>query len=176
MALGAVKREDKRVADGLNWRRVALTVIACEAAGAASAVGIGGETRRWLPELDQPPFQPPGWLFGPVWSVLYGLMGLSRALVADAADRPGARRARRLFWVQLGLNLVWPQLFFRRHRIGWAALDSAALAVAVAAYTRACYPLRRNAGGLLLPYLVWVSFAAVLNAELWRRNRRALPT
>jgi len=146
-------------------------VTACELVGAAGAVVTVPAVRSWLPSLDRPRFQPPDAVFGPVWTLLYALMGISWARVRGAPQGGERRSAERWLAIQLVLNGLWSFLFFGRRRIPLALVDSAVLVIAVALALRAVWRVSTWAGLLLLPYLAWVLFATVLNASLWRRNR-----
>jgi len=138
------------------------------ASGAVTRDAIGG----WYATLAKPSFQPPSWVFGPVWSVLYVLMGVALFLVWRA-DRHGRDRAVALWATQLALNAAWSLIFFGRRAIGPALAEILVLWVAVAATVVAFHRQDRTAGRLLVPYLGWVSFATLLNASIWRLNERA---
>ena len=109
------------------------------------------------------------WLFGPVWTLLYALIGVAAWLVARRAG-PGRGRALGLWGVQLGMNAAWTPIFFGLRSPGLALVEIAAMWIAIAATAMAFFARRTAAGALLLPYLAWVSFALVLNLEIWRRN------
>ncbi|MYW35129.1 TspO/MBR family protein, partial [Streptomyces sp. SID2119] len=119
--------------------------------------------------LDRPAWAPPGWLFGPVWTVLYGMIAVAGWLVTR---RPGpVRRPALVAWgVQLALNALWTPLFFAAEQYGPAFLDIALLLAAVAATALLCARVDRRAGRLLAPYLLWVGYAAALNLALWLNN------
>jgi benzodiazapine receptor len=134
---------------------------------AAAAIGANFAPGTWYAALAKPPWNPPNWIFGPVWTTLYLLMGVAAWLVWRAH---GPVWALGLFVAQLLLNAAWSWLFFGRHRPDLALLDIAALWLAIAATVVAFWRVRPLAGALLLPYLAWVSFAVLLNAEIWRRN------
>lgn len=120
--------------------------------------------------LRQPSWAPPGAAFGPVWTVLYLLMGLAAWLVSRRGGS-AERGALRLWGVQLALNAAWTPLFFGANARGAALVDIVAMWVAIAATTAAFFARRTAAGALMLPYLAWVTFATALNFEVWRRNR-----
>ena len=123
--------------------------------------------REWYAALAKPPWTPPGWVFGPVWTVLYPLM----AVAGWTVWREGRSRiAVLLFLLQLALNAAWPWLFFGRHRPDWAFFDIVALTIVLAATIVAFYRVRRRAALLLVPYLAWVVFAGALNFAVWRLN------
>lgn len=157
-------------------------------AGMASLIGAVGltaaagarTTRRhgtltvWYNTLKKPAFQPPKWLFGPVWTVLYGLMAASAYRVFRAPDSPQRTLALALWGGQLALNGAWTELFFGRHNPRASLVDSVALVGAVGAYIYAAQKVDKVAAGLVAPYLAWVSFAALLNEEIVRLNRKGL--
>ena len=128
-------------------------------------VSLGG----WYPALVKPSWNPPSWLFGPVWTVLYAMMAVAGWLVWRRGG-PGARTALQLFAVQLALNVGWSAVFFGLQMPGLAFAEILALWVAIAATLRTSWRVSRPAGILLVPYLLWVSFAAVLNFAIWRLN------
>jgi len=124
----------------------------------------------WYAKLAQPPLTPPGWLFAPVWTVLYALMGVAAWLVWQQAGWRAARRPLAFFVLQLALNGLWSYLFFGLQKPGWAFFDIIALWLAVLATIFAFRRYHRTAGHLLLPYLLWLSFAVYLNLAFWLLN------
>ena len=129
----------------------------------------------WYVSLVKPSWNPPNAIFGPVWSVLYVLMGVAAWLVWKKAGFSGAGIALILFVVQLALNALWSYLFFGLHRPDMAFIDIVALWVAIVAVAALFWRVDRLAGGLLVPYAAWVTFASYLNFVLWRLNREFLP-
>lgn len=159
-------------ATALRELRGSLGAIAlCEAVGGIGGLAGSAGIRDWLPQLDRPAYQPPDWVFGPVWTILYALMGVSLRLTWRGPRSPDRDRATRLFAVQLGLNALWTFVFFGLRSPAGGLVDAAALLVAVALTVRAMWPVSRVAALLLVPYLAWVAFATVLTAGIWRRNR-----
>jgi len=151
-------------------------VVACGvslAAGVAGSLAVGGQGfTSWYATIQKPGFTPPGWVFGPVWTVLYLLMGVAAFLVWQRGL--GSRIVRiALVWflVQLALNAAWSPVFFGLHRIEPALVVIVLLWVAIVITMYHFFRLSRPAGMLLVPYLVWVSFATVLNASIWHLNR-----
>jgi translocator protein len=120
--------------------------------------------------LEKPAFNPPSWVFGPVWTVLYAMMAVAAWLVWREAGFGGATAALSLFFVQLALNLAWSGIFFGLRQPGWALVEIAVLWAAILATMILFFRHSTLAGWLLVPYLLWVSFASVLNAALWRLN------
>jgi tryptophan-rich sensory protein len=140
--------------------------------GALSGIATSSSVRDWYPGLTKPPFNPPAWVFGPVWTALYLLMGVALYLVwREGWQRPEVRAAMGLFLAQLALNGLWSVLFFGLQAPGLALIDIAVLWALIALTVVASWRVVPLAGGLLLPYLAWVSFAAVLNASIWWLNR-----
>lgn len=147
---------------------VALPLAVGGLAGALTAAAIP----TWYAGLAKPPFNPPDWVFGPVWTALYVLMGIASFLVWRAGwERREVREALGLYAAQLVLNGLWSLLFFGAHSPAWALLDIAALVALVVATTIRFAAIRAPAGWLLVPYLAWIAFATVLNASIWWLNR-----
>lgn len=139
---------------------------------AAAWMGSRHMPGEWYASLAKPSWNPPNWIFAPVWSVLYVLMGVAAWLVWRRAGFSGAGTALGLFAVQLMLNALWSYLFFGLHRIDLALLDIVILWAAILAVTVLFWRVHKWAGGLMLPYIAWVSFASLLNVVLWRLNVR----
>lgn len=149
-----------------------LCVGVCFAVAAIGAAFTGPNVPGWYANLDKPSWTPPSWVFGPVWSVLYLLMGISAWQVWRRAGRlRAAIFPLTLFGVQLLLNAAWSGLFFRLRSPGAALVDIVLLWCAVLATVVAFWRRSAVAGGLLLPYLLWLSFAVVLNLAIWILNR-----
>lgn len=125
---------------------------------------------QWYADLAQPALTPPGWVFGPVWTMLYLMMGVAAWLVWRRYGLHGAAWPLGLFLVQLVLNACWSYLFFGRQNPGLAFLDILALWLAILATLIAFWRYHRPAGQLLLPYLLWVTFAVYLNLQFWLLN------
>ena len=159
--------------NAIRLPKLIAMVLVCEAAGGLGAIATSKSVSTWYPTLEKPSFNPPDWIFGPVWTTLYALMGVALYRVSEAQEgEPGVvRMAQVLFGLQLGLNTLWSFLFFGRRSPLAALIEIVALWIAILATTLAFWRISRGAALLLLPYLAWVSFAAVLNFELWRRNR-----
>lgn len=119
----------------------------------------------WYATLSKPFFSPPNWIFGPVWTILYILMGVSLYLVWLKKKVPT------VFWVQLILNAVWSIIFFGIKNPALALVDIAAFWIAIVLTIKTFYKINKVAGNLLIPYLLWVSFAAFLNYNIWILNK-----
>ena len=140
-----------------------------------AAAGIGGavtspQIGNWYATLAKPSWNPPNWVFGPVWSVLYFCMAVAAWLVWRQKGLAGARGPLALFGVQLALNTLWSCLFFGLHSPGLAFAEILLLWAAIAATTVTFWRRSVPAGLLFVPYLAWVTFASVLNFTIWRLN------
>ncbi|HKI85449.1 MAG TPA: TspO/MBR family protein [Thermoanaerobaculia bacterium] len=140
------------------------------ALGAISSASAGGFYRQ----LVRPAWAPPGWLFGPVWTLLYLMMGIAAWLAWRHAGWAGARLALTLFLVQLAANALWSWLFFAWHQGAWASVEIVVLWLLIAATLALFWRVRPLAGALLVPYLAWVTFATFLCFAIWRRNPELL--
>ena len=135
---------------------------------AAAVIGAQVTDPAWYASLEQPDWAPPSWLFGPVWTVLYLFMSIAAWLVWKFRGFKRAPVALGLFLVQLVFNAAWSWLFFGLRRPGLAFAEIVLLWVLVLATLAAFGNVRRLAAWLLLPYLIWVTFAAMLNFSLWQ--------
>jgi tryptophan-rich sensory protein len=158
-----------------RWQDIVSLVIAVAiplAVGAVGGIATSSSVSTWFPTLAKPPWNPPNWLFGPVWTLLYILMGVALWLVwRKGLDAAGVRGALILFGVQLLFNLGWSVIFFGLRRTGWALVEIVTTWVLILATLIAFYRLRPAAGWLLAPYQLWVTFATALNASIWWLNR-----
>ena len=136
----------------------------------ASISGAVVSTRDWYAELVKPAWNPPPWVFAPVWTTLYLLIGIAAWLVWRNGGWSQQRRPLTWWVVQWALNLVWTPLFFGLHWIGAATIEIAVLWVAILMTIANFARVSRLAAALLVPYLVWVSFATALTFTLWRLN------
>jgi len=147
----------------VGWLAVAFVAAAV---GAFASIHAGS----FYAQLSRPFWAPPGWLFGPVWSALYGLMGIAAWLVWRVRGFAGARSALLLFLVQLAVNSLWSWLFFFWHQGAMAFLEVLVLWCLILATVISFWSIRRLSAVLLLPYLAWVTFAALLTFSVWRLN------
>lgn len=144
----------------------ALAAVAVAGLG-ASATDIG----PWYLALRKPSWQPPDWLFGPVWTLIYALTALAGIKAWRAApDRRTRERVLLLFAANALLNVLWSELFFHFRRPDWALMEAAAFWASIVVLIAAVWPLSRTAGWLLAPYLAWVTFATALNLAVVRLN------
>ena len=136
----------------------------------AAYVGSRFPVGEWYASLAKPPWNPPNWLFGPVWSVLYLLMAVSVWLVWRQEGIRGAILPLSVFILQLILNAAWSWLFFGLNEPLWAFIEILGLWLAIVVNIVLFWRISSTSGILLLPYLAWVTFAAFLNFTLWRLN------
>ncbi len=139
----------------------------CFAVAALGGLFLPGE---WYARLRKPAWNPPNWVFAPVWSTLYAVMAVAAWLVWRRGGWARHRRPLLLFLLQLLFNALWSPLFFGLHLAGLAFVDLLLLWLALLLTVLDFWRVRRPAGMLLLPYLAWVSFAGALNFALWRLN------
>lgn len=157
--------------DRRPWTALALAVLVCELVGASGVLVSGNGVSVWYPSLVKPAFNPPSWVFAPVWTTLFALLGVAAWLVwrTGLEQRP-VRVALSLFVGQYVLQVAWSGVFFG---LRWPAGGLAVIVVlllGIVATLWAFARVDRRAGLLLVPYLAWVSFATLLNYELWRLN------
>jgi translocator protein len=150
-----------------NVIALAAWLIACFAPAALGWLFPPGE---WYASLNKPSWNPPNWIFGPVWTALYFMMAISVWLVWKRGGFAVQGKPLALFLVQLALNAAWTPLFFGLQWPGVAFAEIVLLWLSIAATLAAFYRVNQVAAWLLVPYLIWVSFAAVLNFTLWRLN------
>jgi tryptophan-rich sensory protein len=153
------------------WMQALSAILLCEGVGLLAAWGTRTSVATWYPTLTKPFFTPPDWLFAPVWTVLYAMMGVAAVLVwwRRSEDR-ASQNALVLFGVQLLLNGAWSFAFFGARSPILGLVVILALWGAVAGTTERFFRIRAGAGWLLVPYLLWVTYAAALNLGVWLLN------
>lgn len=156
--------------------RLLISVALCQGAGLLGGWATAGSLRDWYPRLRKPWFTPPNWLFPVAWTLLFLLMGIALFLVWRlGAETPGVAPALAVFGIHLLLNVLWSFLFFALRSPGLAMGELVLFWLSIVATMAAFAPLSRPAALLLTPYLVWVTFAGVLNWRIWRLNPGGLP-
>lgn len=159
-----------------NYIQLFFAIALSQSAGLLGALFTSSSVTTWYPTLVKPALNPPSWVFGPVWTTLYILMGVAAFLVwrvyekSSGAKKRFARTALVLFVLQLALNAWWSIIFFGQQQLGFALFEVACLWLAIAATMYYFAKLSRTAAWLLAPYLAWVSFASYLNYSLWMLN------
>ncbi len=152
-----------------SFSRLVASVVLCEGVGLAGGVFTASSVSSWYPLLSKPSFNPPGWIFGPVWTALYFLMGVSLFLVWQSKKKEKVL-AFTVFGIQLCLNFLWSLLFFGLMCPGCALIDIALLFISIVLTMVLFFRISRTASLLLIPYVLWVSFASVLNYYLFVLN------
>jgi len=158
------------VTERTRWIGLAVFIVVCLGAGGLGAVATTPEIEGWYRTIEKPSWNPPDWIFGPVWTTLFVLMAIAAWLVWKPAGFKAAATPLSLFAIQLMLNVAWSWIFFGLHQPGWAFVEILVLWLTILATTVAFFRCSQLAGWLLVPYLAWVSFAAVLNFSIWRLN------
>ncbi len=153
-----------------NLFKLMGALVVCQMAGVVGAVFTVSQVKDWYPTLVKPALNPPSWVFGPVWSGLYLLMGVALYLVWESNSKD-KKWALWLFGIQLALNAIWSPVFFGAHLIGVTLVIIILMWVAIVMTISAFSKVSKPAAALLAPYIVWVSFATYLNFALWWLNK-----
>jgi tryptophan-rich sensory protein len=147
-----------------SWGKLVGAIALCEGAGIIGSLFTVSSIQNWYAFLNKPSFSPPNYLFGPVWTILYVLMGIAFYLVRKN------KFAVKLFLVHLFFNAVWSIIFFGLHDIALALVDILVMWGMIIAMILKFYPIKKTASYLLLPYIMWVTLATVLNYAVWVLN------
>lgn len=153
--------------------RILTLVVTCLVIGYFSGMGTRSAITTWYPTLVKPSFNPPNWIFAPVWSMLYIMMGVAAGLVWNRIDfeKEIVKKALVFFAIQLALNALWSYLFFGLRNPTLAGIEIVILWLMIFETYVKFSKINKIAGYLFIPYLLWVSFATVLNASIWWLNR-----
>ena len=153
-----------------RWIGFGVSVAVCFGAAALGSLATMSEINGWYSTLTKPAWNPPNYIFGPVWTTLYLMMAIAAWLTWQHSGWRTARIPLVLFAIQLALNVGWSWVFFGMHQIGPAFAEILVLWTAILATTIAFFRVQRLAGVLMIPYLAWVSFAGFLNFTIWQMN------
>lgn len=154
-----------------NYLLLAGSILVSLAAGAIGSRVTTTGPGSWYDLIEKPFFNPPGWLFGPVWTILFVLMGIALFLVLkQEAKKAEVFQAVKIFFIQLFFNILWSYFFFGLQNPRLAFLEIIALLLAIIATMIAFARVDKRAMKLLVPYLLWVLFAAFLNYTIWKLN------
>lgn len=154
-----------------NPVKLAIAIIVSQMAGIIGAVFTSSAIPVWYAGLVRPEFAPPNWVFGPVWTTLFAMMGVAAFLVwKKGLGRKDVRLALGVFGGQLVLNTLWSILFFGLQSPGAALIEIGVLWLAILATIIVFYRISKPAAWLLVPYILWVSFASFLNYSIWALN------
>lgn len=149
-----------------NFFRLAVSILGCNLAGVLGSFFTLGSIDSWYSTLSKPFFTPPGWVFGPAWITLYTLMGIAFYWVWSSGDKKSLA-AMWLFGIHLFFNAIWSIIFFGLKLPGWALADIVILWILIIWVMIRFYRISKKAGLIMIPYLLWVSFASILNFSIW---------
>jgi len=151
--------------------KLIVAVVLCQLAGIIGSIFTVSAINGWYSTIEKPLFNPPNWIFAPVWTTLFLLMGISLYLIWEKGiQKKEIKTAVSVFGLQLALNVLWSVLFFGLKNPFFAFIEIILLWVTILATTILFYRISKKAGLLLIPYLLWVTFAAFLNYSIWMLN------
>ncbi|MGV3595511.1 MAG: TspO/MBR family protein [Sediminibacterium sp.] len=153
-----------------NGIKLISSIALCVLLGSVGGLVTVNEIPNWYATLNKPSFNAPNWLFGPVWTTLYVLMGISVYLIWKQPVSKERNKALQLFILQFILNFCWSFIFFGLHATGWALIEMIALWILILLSILYFAKHSKTAAWLLVPYISWVSFALLLNAAIWKLN------
>ena len=152
--------------------KIVLVVVLCVTVGYLSGLVTRESILTWYVTLNKPSFNPPNWVFAPVWTLLYIIMGVAAGMIwTSNSEEQTTKKALGFFAIQLGLNALWSCLFFGLHNPLLALIEIILLWLMILETYNLFKKINKTAGILLLHYLAWVSFATILNASIWWLNR-----
>ncbi|MCO6147183.1 TspO/MBR family protein [Flavobacterium sp. NRK1] len=153
--------------------KIIVVTVTCVIVGAVSGLITKQSVETWYPTLIKPSFNPPNWLFAPVWSALYIMMGIAAGLVWNRMDiqKETVKKGLLYFAIQLALNALWSFIFFGLHNPMLALIEIILLWLMIYETFVLFNKVHKIAGYLFIPYILWVTFALVLNASIWWLNR-----
>jgi benzodiazapine receptor len=160
----------------MNYKRLIVSLALPQIAGLAGSFFTVSAIPSWYALLQKPVFSPPNWIFGPVWTVLYIMMGISVYLIwsayakAPADSNEKEKRALTLFWIHLFFNAIWSPIFFGLQHLFFALIVIGIIWLLIVTLMCLFWKINKVATYLLIPYLAWVSFASALNYQLWLLN------
>ena len=155
----------------LNWKHLLISILVCQFTGVLGALFTTPAIPTWYNTLVKPSFVPPNWTFSVVWMLLFLLMGIALYIVWEKGlEKAEVRKAMTVFVIQLFLNIMWSVLFFGLRSPFYGLVGIVVLWVLILVNIWLFYKISRTSGLLLVPYILWVSFAAVLNYSIWVLN------
>ena len=154
-----------------TYLKLFISIFICLIIGGLSGYFTVSEISTWYATLNKPSFNPPNWIFSPVWTTLYILMGISFWLIWKNNDNVSLKNRAMLYFVmQLIFNFFWSIIFFKFHQLGFAFIEIILMWIFILFSIISFFPISKAASYLLIPYICWVSFASVLNFSIWRLN------
>ena len=155
-----------------NWIKLTICLAIPQIVGFTSGFFTVTNVASWYKQIIKPEWNPPNWIFGPVWTALYLMMGIALYLIWKSNTSVEKKRAAIILWsVQLLLNFFWSFIFFTQHQIGWALVEIICLWLLILFTIFSFASISKTAAWLLVPYISWVSFAALLNYAIWELNK-----
>lgn len=156
-----------------KYVKITISISVCLLVAFLASFATQSSVKTWFVTIEKPFFNPPSWLFAPVWTLLYIMMGIAVGLIwsSDFKDRKMVKSAMIIFGIQLGLNALWSILFFGLRNPLLAFIEILLLWLFIFETIKAFRPIDCLASKLLYPYLAWVSFATILNASIWWLNK-----
>lgn len=153
--------------------KIIVLIVTCTAVGYFSSMATMSSVKTWFPTLAKPFFNPPSWVFAPVWSLLYVMMAVAAGLVWNRSDhqKEEVKKALIFFAIQLALNALWSILFFGLRNPFLALIEIVLLWLMIYETYLKFAKIDKISGYLFIPYVAWVSFASILNASIWWLNR-----
>lgn len=149
---------------------LAVFILICLAAGVIASMFTSTSVDSWFVALEKPVWNPPNWLFGLVWTVIYVLMAISGWLIWDIRDQPKTKRLLVIFGIQLFMNMAWSAIFFGLQQPAWAFLEIIILWILIGEYIILSWPISKLASVLFIPYWLWMGYATALNFAIWEYN------
>jgi len=153
----------------INWSLLISFIVVCNLIGAVGAIWTSSDG-SWYRGIKKPSFNPPSWVFGPVWTLLFTLMGISLYIVWTSPSSNIKLIALVLFAIQFVFNIAWSYLFFGLNKPLWSFIEILLLLVFILGTAVYFFRVNKTAGYLLIPYFLWVSFASFLNYRIWKLN------
>ena len=161
----------------MQYKKLIISLALPQLAGGLGVLFMGSSVSDWYQMLEKPFFNPPSWVFGPVWLTLYLLMGISAYLIWSSYAKASAgqeknniKNSMNIYWAHLLLNASWTPIFFGLHNIALAFFAIVALWILILILIIKFYKISKTASYLLIPYITWVTIATVLNASIWYLN------
>jgi tryptophan-rich sensory protein len=160
-----------------NWLRLVVSIILPLAVGAVAGMFTASEINGWFQTINKPTWQPPNWVFGPVWTVLYVMMGVAFYLIWNKeAPKTTKRLAMTLWIIQLVFNFLWSFIFFKKHQLDWALGEILVLWFFILLTILFFARISKLAAWLMVPYISWVTFASLLTFYIYDLNTAASPS
>lgn len=154
-----------------NWLKLIISLALPQMVGGISAYFTSTGTGSWYQTIRKPEWNPPDWLFAPVWTALYIMMGIAFYLIWKEPIAIPKKRPAVIFWsLQLSLNFFWSFLFFNQHQIGWSLIEIVGLWLIILITIFLFARIRKVAAWLFVPYISWVTFAGILTFTIWKLN------